>query len=238
MGNTLRRIAWLFLLLGIGLLAGAGYAGSRVAAFVRSAAEAPGTVTELLASRSRDSDGREHGTYRPVVEYRLPSGEARSFVSSMGSSPPSHRVGEPVTVLYDPASPEDVRLGGVFSLWGVAIVLGGIGAVFGGIGAGILAVERAARRRAEELRLHGRRVQARFQSVERNTSLRVNGTHPWRIVCQWQDPSTGLLHLFKSENLWFDPTPHVHVQEITVFVDPRNPRRHAMDLGFLPRLAA
>ena len=101
----------------------------------------------------------------------------------------------------------------------------------------ILAVRAAGRRREAELRLHGRRVQARFQAVERNTSLEVNGNHPWRIVCQWQDPTTGLLHLFKSRNLWFDPTPYVKVQELTVFVDPRKPKRHFVDVSFLPRLA-
>lgn len=120
---------------------------------------------------------------------------------------------------------------------GLGFFLGCFGVVFGAIGGGILAARVVRKRREAELRLNGRRVQARFQSVERNTGLEVNGNYPWRIVCQWQDPRTGLLHVFKSANLWFDPTPYVRVQELTVFVDPQNPRRYAVDVDFLPRLA-
>jgi hypothetical protein len=232
------RLGWLFLLLGLGLLAGAGYAASRTAAFLRIAASADGTVVDLVESVSTDSDGRRSRTYRPVVEFAPASGAVRTFTSSSGSSPPAYDVGERVTVLYDPQNTHDARLKGTFSLWGVAIILGGIGLVFGGIGGGMIAARSARRRREADLRLRGRRVLARFQSVERNTSLRVNGQSPWRILCQWQDPATGLLHVFKSQNLWFDPTPYVQVQELTVFVDPVKPKRYVVDVGFLPKLAA
>ncbi len=236
MERTLARISWLFLVLGLGLLCGGGYAASRVIAFLGRAVEAEGTVVDLRASTSSD-----HGTtYAPVVEYRLESGAVRTFTGSVYSAPPAYEPGERVAVLFDPADPADARLRGT-SLYLAPILLGGLGALFAAIGGGMLGFRAARRRRAEELRLHGRRVQARLQSVELNTSLSVNGAHPWRIVCQWQDPTTGLVHLFKSENLWFDPTPYVRAREgetLTVFVDPRNPRRHHVDVSFLPRLAA
>lgn len=238
MERTLGRLGWLALLLGLAMLAGAGYAASRTAAFLRIAASADGTVVALDESVSTDSDGRRSRTYRPVVEFAPASGAVRTFTSRTGSSPPAYDVGERVTVLYDPQDPDDARLKGTFSLWGLAIILGGIGVGFAGIGGGMIAVRGGRRRKEAELRLRGRRVQARFQSVERNTSLEVNGRNPWRILCQWQDPATGLLHVFKSQNLWFDPAPYVQVQELTVFVDPTNPKRYVVDVGFLPKLAA
>lgn len=224
----MRKIGWLLLAVGLGMIGGAGYAASTTRAFLHRAEQVEGTVVELVGS----------DTYAPRVEYRLASGEPRTFTSRMSSSPPAYDVGERVIVYYDPARPGDVRLQGTFSLWGLAIILGGLGLVFGVVGGVILAVHWAGRRREAELRLHGRRVQARFQSVERNPSLTVNGVHPWRIVCQWQDPTTRLLHVFKSKNLWFDPSPYVRAEELTVFVDPRDPRRYAVDVEFLPRLAA
>jgi hypothetical protein len=238
MEKTIGRLGWLFLLLGLGMLAGAGYAASRTAAFLRIAASAEGTVVALDESVSTDSDGRRSHTYRPVVEFTPASGAVRTFTSRTGSSPPAYDVGERVTVLYDPQDLGEARLKGTFSLWGLAIILGGIGVVFAGIGGGMIAVRGGRRKLEAELRLRGRRVQARFQSVERNTSIQVNGRSPWRILCQWQDPSTGLLHVFKSQNLWFDPTPYVQVQELTVFVDPAKPKRYVVDVGFLPKLAA
>jgi hypothetical protein len=238
MDKMLVRLSWVFLLIGLGLLGGAGYAASRVAAFVRGATAAEGTVVELVPSTSTDNDGHRSTTYRPVVEYQAGEGEPRTFTDGMGSSPPAFDVGERVTVLYDPARPTDARIRATFSLWGVPMIVGGIGAVFAVLGGVLLGVRAAGQRRAEALRLNGRRVQARFQAVEVNTSLSVNENHPWRIVCQWQDPATGLLHLFKSENLWFDPTPYIHAAELTVFVDPQRPRRHHVDVSFLPKLAA
>jgi hypothetical protein len=225
--RTVSLVAWVFLLLGLGLLGGGGVAASKVKAFADRALSAEGTVIELRGSE----------TYRPVVEFTAASGQRRTFAHGVSSSPPAFDVGERVTVLYDPEDPRDARIAGTFSLWFLPIVLGGMGAVFALIGGGILAARAAGRRKDEELRLHGRRVQARFQAVERNTSLEVNGRNPWRIVCQWQDPTTRLVHLFKSRNLWFDPTPYVRAQELTVFVDPRRPKRHLVDVSFLPKLA-
>jgi hypothetical protein len=89
---------------------------------------------------------------------------------------------------------------------------------------------------APELRLQGRRVQARFHSVERDRSVERHGVHPWRIVCQWHDPATGKAHLFKSPKLWFDPVTHVEAREFTVFVNPQLPSNYTMDVDFLPKL--
>ena len=235
MNRTISILAWVFLTLG--LLGGGGWAASRAMAFLGRATSAEGTVVELVPSTSTDDDGHRSTTYRPVVEFTAASGERRTFAHRVASAPPAYQVGERVTVLYDPGDVHDARIQGFSALWLLPTILGGLGAVFALVGGIILAVRAAGRRREAELRLHGRRVQARFQAVERNTSLEVNGNHPWRIVCQWQDPTTGLLHLFKSRNLWFDPTPYVKVQELTVFVDPRKPKRHFVDVSFLPRLA-
>ncbi len=228
MDRTIARIGWLLLVVGLGLLGGAAYVARGTAAFLRSAERVEGAVVALVGS----------DTYAPRVEYRLPSGETRTFTGRIRSSPPAYDVGERVTLSYDPRQPGEVRLHGTFSLWGFPIILGGLGLLFGGVGGGMLAARAAGRRREAALRLHGRRVQARFQAVERNASVTVNGVQPWRIVCQWQDPRTGLLHVFRSRNLWFDPTSYVRAQELTVFVDPRNPRRYVVDVEFLPRLAA
>ena len=39
-----------------------------------------------------------------------------------------------------------------------------------------------------------------------------------------------------SQNLWFDPTRHVELSTITVFVDERDPSNYYMDLSFLPKV--
>ena len=64
----------------------------------------------------------------------------------------------------------------------------------------------------------------------------VNGAHPFRIVTQWRNPETSKLHVFRSDNLWFDPSEHIKTQTITVFIDQGNPKKYFVDVSFIPKL--
>lgn len=232
MSKTIPRIAYLFLAIGLAMLVGAAYWASRVDEFARTASRAPGTVIKLERSHSGGSS-----SYYPVVRYRTAAGQDITFRSSFGSNPPSHAVGEQVEVLYRESDPGGARIGSFFALWGAPAIVGALGAVLALVGGGILYWQRRAAARAQYLRRHGTPVQTEFQSVELNTALRVNGRHPWRIVTQWKNPASGELHLFESENIWFDPTAHIGSRQITVYLDRRNPKRYHMDVSFLPKLA-
>jgi hypothetical protein len=231
--TTLNRIRNIFLLVGLALLAGTVWWAVSTRSFVARAEVAKGTVVALAPSRG--SKGSR--VYHPVVDYVLPGGQMIEIRSSSGSSPPAYSVGEKVEVLYLPDRPREGRIRGVFSLWGGPFILGGLGLIFSGIGGGMRLASLRKARRVADLRQHGTPVQAAFQAVELNTNLRVNGRHPFRIVTQWLNPATGKLHVFRSDNLWFDPNEFAKGRKITVFLDPSNPRRYAMDLSFLPEVA-
>ncbi len=98
MDRTVAALKWVFLLVGLGLLLLGGYWASRVQAFVAGAEPASGTVVELLRKTGQR-------TFAPVVRYQPASGAARTLVGQVASNPPAYRVGEAVTVLYDPADP-------------------------------------------------------------------------------------------------------------------------------------
>lgn len=54
---------------------------------------------------------------------------------------------------------------------------------------------------------------------------------------EWKNPGTNEIHVF-HQNEWhpFDLTPHVAgVKNVTVLIDPDNPRPDWMDTGFLPK---
>ncbi len=125
------------------------------------------------------------------MDFTSRNGEPVSFVSSTGSSPPGYSVGQKVEVLYRPTNPRDARINDYFTLWGGATVLGGMGLIFGGVGVGTIAAMGLGRRSAEELRRNGVAIYTEFQGVERNTALEVNGRHPYRILTQWKDRTTG-----------------------------------------------
>jgi len=72
---------------------------------------APGQVVDLVPRR--DSEGQTF--YYPVVEMTLPDASTVTVNINVGSSPPAYQPGNQVTVLYDPANPQQGR---IESFWG------------------------------------------------------------------------------------------------------------------------
>ncbi|WP_215398526.1 DUF3592 domain-containing protein [Rheinheimera oceanensis] len=224
-------VKYLFTLVGFAMLAGAFFAYNSTSSFLKEAAVADGMVVELLASRSDNSI-----TYRPVVQFMSEQGQLIEFVSATGSNPASYSQGEQVEVLYLPTRPSDAKINGFFSLWGVAIILAAIGAVFFIIGVGIIAFLSLKGRQDEMLKSSGMAIKTQYQGVEQNTALSVNGRHPFRVLTQWQNPATSDIHIFKSNNLWFDPSAYIKQDTIRVFIAQDNPAKYYVDLSFLPKL--
>ena len=222
----------MFSLVGLGMLVGSVFLYESTTAFIATAERAEGTVIELVRNRSSDST-----TYAPIVEFVTAQGRKVEFRSSTSSNPPAYSRGEKVAVLYSPSSPEQAKIDGFFSVWGGTVILAGLGGVFFVIGIGIIAGAVIKRRNREYLRARGTAVTTKFKGVERNTRYKQNGRHPYVIVSQWQNPVTSKIHVFQSDNIWFDPTDHVHTDMITVYIDGKNPDKHFMDVSFLPELA-
>lgn len=227
--KVMRRV---FMVVGVAMIALAGWLYESTRTFVAQAHTAQGTVVDLARS------GGSKPTWRPKVRFELPDGEVIEFTGKVGSNPPSYQRGDRVEVLYLPEAPREAKIRDFLSLWFPATIVGGLGALFFLIGAGITLWGVMQRRKEEELRLNGTRVEAELQGAEQNTSIGKSGRHPWRLVAQWHDPARNQVHVFRSRNLWFDPTQYVRDRRhVTVFVARGNPSRYHVDVSFLPRLA-
>lgn len=235
--KVLKVISGLFSTLGVGMLVGSFFIFSNTSRFIAGALETEGKVIALDRSRSSSSSGSSSTTYRPVVEFTSGTGKRFEFTSSVGTSPPSHRVGESVTVLYNPADPYSARIKSFTQLWFGFIIVFMLGLVFAAIGLTMIFVRTRGRKRSEWLHQHGRRMKTSFKGVELNESVRVNGRSPYHIISQSPDPATNTVRVFESENIWFDPSEHIKGETIDVLVDPNNPKRYVMDTSFLPKLA-
>ncbi len=231
--RTVSIIKYVFTVVGLAMLVGAFFMYSNTQDFLSNAVATKGTVTQLIRSRSSDST-----TYRPVVEFKTQSGRLVEFTSSSGSNPPSYSQGEIVEVLYQETSPEKAKIKSFFSLWGGSTILGGMGSIFFIVGFLIISVIALKDRKFKYLKKNGIPVSAKFQSVEINGSLEVNGRNPYQICAQWKNPVTSELHIFNSENLWFDPTDHISQEEITVLIEKDNPNKYYVDISFLPKIAS
>ena len=222
--------------IGVCLLAGSLVAHHHASRFAARAVHAEGTVKELILSRS-GSGSRPSSSYRPRVVFQAADGRQIEFVGDLGSNPPAFRPGERVPVLYLPEDPYSAGIGTFWQQWFLSILLAGMGTVFTAIGIGPILLVRREQRRRETLRLTGRAIQTRFEGVEQGGNLRRMGRRPYQIVTHWQDPLTGRLHVFRSENIWFDPTHYIDREQIAVRIDPQDPQNYLVDIGFLPELA-
>lgn len=122
---------YVFLPLGAVLLAGAVYVFSDTRAWLARSVEASGSVIEIVRVRDRDTGGL---SFAPVVRFATADGKAIEFQSSMQTSSPAYQTGQTVTVRYDPQKPNSAAIAGLFSIWGVPMILGFVGAVFLAVG--------------------------------------------------------------------------------------------------------
>jgi hypothetical protein len=129
--KAVRLVFGIFLVIGLGLLAGSYFTFRHTRRFLQTAVPAPGVVVENIYKESGTINQRQgrllsrgpSGSYYPHIRFRTTDGHEIGFVSGTGSSPPSYSVNQPVTVLYDPLQPDKAFLNSFGSLWGAAIVL-------------------------------------------------------------------------------------------------------------------
>lgn len=82
----------------------------------------PETTTSSTSSSFGASSRRETTVYRSRVAFVDAEGQSRQINSQWASFPAMHSVGDAVQVVYDPASPDDARIKGVFTIWGEPLI--------------------------------------------------------------------------------------------------------------------
>lgn len=232
-----RVIALIFGLVGLGMGSAAIWV---VWSTIEFRAHAVRTDAEVIGfSTSRGSKG---GTmYAPQVRYSIPGPEGGTGASyeirgRVSSSSRSYEVGDRVSVWYQPEHPEAGRIDSFMEQWFFPLIFGLFGVVFGGIASGFAVAEWRQRRLYAWLATHGMTVQAKLIEVGRNYNLKVNGRSPWVLRAQWQHPLTQAVHVFESENLWYDPGDYVRGRgDVPVRVDADDPGRYRVDISWLPK---
>lgn len=208
----------IFLIVGVGALAGGIFWGVKTQRFVASASRASGTVIEL----ERRQSGDDGPTYYPVVRFTDAAGKDVTFTSSTGSNPPSKREGDKVDVLYDPKNPTEAELDSFFSLWFGPLMVGGLfGTIFPLVGVSVIisAIRQGAQRR--RLLASGTKIVAELQGVERVPQ-------GWTVMARATDPR-GIPRVFRSAPMPRDPGPSlIGKSSVEVIVDPNDYGTHEM----------
>jgi len=225
-------ISYVFLAIGMVLLAIALYIGRDTLQFLGQSVKTEGTVVKIDYSPPDYARGDTTPTYRPVVRFVAQDGQTYEFTGQMGMASPQYRMGGKVSVAYNPGNPRKARINDL-SLWLIELVLGVIGSGFVLFGGGTLFAKSLFSRRAQYLRDHGMPVQTEFVQALRHPWLKIENLQPFVVETRWRNPVNSETRIFRSGILMFDPTPQIKARSITVFIDRDNPRKYHVDLSFL-----
>ena len=116
------------------------------------------------------------------------------------------------------------------------LIFGGIGLLFFVLGVIFLIVELKKKLRNDKLLGAGNYVMAEVLEVTLNYNVAVNRRHPYIVRCRYQD-MYGNVHIFKSRDLFFDPTDLLKDRMVKVYVDGENYKHYYVDIdGVLPNV--
>ncbi|GGI97815.1 DUF3592 domain-containing protein [Neoroseomonas lacus] len=233
-----RILPALFLLIGLALLAGSGFAIWSEVNFRRGAVETDAQVVEMLTRSSRDRDRRTTSyTYVPVFVFTLPDGTKRRVEGGVASNPPCCTVGETIRIRYRPEAPEHAQMTGFMESWFVATLLGGMGLVFALVSKAIWGFGRPG-----GVVVAGGPIAAPANAMTFQVPLvgLRRDAMGWVLQARWSDPRSGVQRLFESPAIPFDPVPQMRsMTSVNVTFDPGDPASaYAMDLSFLVAPAA
>lgn len=225
-GNKVENLIWI-IFFGIGLIF--VIIGIVICANIfnyKNKVETTGIITEIGSYRDLDGQ-RENSVY---VEYTV---DGRVYESALNGYSSNFYEGKEIEIYYDINNPSKI---GVKSIDLVFLIFPGIGSIFlviGGVGIII-----KGRRKALEKKLmsYGDKVFAKIIDVCNNTRYTVNGRHPYVIICQWDNEIDGKKYIFKSGNLWFDPTLAIeqkNIDTLPVYIDMNNKKKYVIDISIL-----
>lgn len=221
-GNFTFIFFGIFALIGIGLLCGGIAWLANGIEFKQTAIEVTAEVVHIESYR--DSDGDR--SYRPYVTYSV-NGETYTDIPLHQYSGDMY-VGQEVTLLCNPDHPEQTMI--TWAVYLGAGILMGIGAIFALIGILPIVLTVTKNLKQKKILQNGQILHATVDNIIWNTSLSVNGRHPYVIHCTYKDEYQDITYRFKSNNLWTDPSPVFPIGSyISVYVDPKNYSHYYVD---------
>ena len=128
---------------------------------------------------------------------------------------------------------------GVLGLFGLISLYAGLltfmialmtGLPFLMIGAGFLAYVKKKEQAVNELIEMGYTVNAVITDIYQDTSITVNGRHPWMVEAVYDNPKTLGVHTFTAHTDGWRPSRIMIGGTVSVFVDPLDFSRYAVDL--------
>ena len=183
-------------------------------------------IVAIITDRDYDGDV-SHDT---IVSYTV---DGREYESNLNAYSGTYYEGKDIEIYYDKNNPLQISTKTKDLLF---LMFPGFGLIFFCVGAIPLIISEKKKLLNKRLVNEGTRINTTFVEAELNTSYHVNGNNPYRIICEWNNPSDGKKYLFKSENIWFDPNETIsenNMNTFPVYVDMEDMKKYYIDVSDL-----
>lgn len=212
-----------FLLIGLGLLAGAVFWTYYASMFKKQAVEIPAEIAAIEAYRNSDGD-ISHQVY---VNYEYDGKQYKMVALNSYSS--SMYEGKEITLYCDPEHPGKIQEKSLFYMGPIILMIMGI--IFTAVGAGLIIGFSKRPLMERKLKKNSRTLYATVTDIRLDTSFSVNGENPYVIYCNWKDEYKDLTYRFKSRGVWADPSEYFPVGgTIPVRVNPKDYSQYMVDV--------
>lgn len=109
----------------------------------------------------------------------------------------------------------------------------GIGLIFLSIGGTGLLLKNRNKKLEKSLKENGDVIYADYVETIVNSSYRVNGRHPYRIICEWNNPLDSKKYIFKSKNIWINPENTIierNIKQFPVHINRNDIKKYVVDI--------
>ncbi len=163
--------------------------------FKANADEVMALITDMIPYEDSDGDT----SYEVEVEYEY---EGLTFSAVLDTYSSGMREGEWIPILVNKDDPMEIVEPGTNLVVGIVFMaLGGIALLAGGVS---FFKEQKHKKKLDDLRKNGKRLQARIDQITLNENIAINEEHPYIIWCSYVDEFSGARFEYKSENIWND----------------------------------
>lgn len=230
MFTQLRYIAGTFMVAGLIMLLAAACLAYRTYQEEQNRIITTGLITDVTRSRSYENKP----VLCPVIRHTA-GGETYTFTSSSCSGSRRYAAGDFAEIAYFPGDPQNAEIHSLPALYAWPIFFIFMGVPFALIGSLPFIIMAMRKKSGKRLLREGTPVRVKVTGVISNTTININGRHPYQIEAQLYNPADNTLTFYYSLNLGFNPAPYIHQEYVTVYLNKQNPRKYYMDISFLPR---
>lgn len=151
----------------------------------------------------------------------------REYEVCLSETSSSMRPGEKIELYVQRDNPQKVRTKALLFLpvW----ILSMIGVCFFIVALVFIILAGMKGKKKKYLLEEGRVIEAVVIGGHMNYNVSVNGRHPWKLECQYEDISQNATYLYSSYNIWQDPQFYVG-QTVRVYIDRQNPKKYYVDV--------